>query len=160
MVFNKQISKLGPLLILLALSMIGGCASSDRADREEEDIYASFRDGRIQYRSDDNKSDDIYAALRGDRRGASSMAVEEQINEIRTLFIRQQYDQAANAAEQLLRQNPYQAEAYYWLARIHLNQSDFQQADNLAERGLGVVDNPSLRRELERVQTQAKMGEF
>lgn len=138
--------------LLMAAAITTGCASSSgtqgNTSSQPQDIYAALNDGDIQYRDDSGPQT------------SNRELVQQQVSEIRSLYFRRDFTTAAEKAERLLRVNGDTAEAYYWLARIHMDQADYAQAYNMASKGVAVTDDPNMKRELERVQSQAQMGNY
>lgn len=150
MVFCIRLTTFISLFSIIAL--LAGCTSTSGSQSQEEevDIYASLKDDQVQYRDGRGQSADV----------SDQQLVKQQVTEIRTLYFRRDYTAAQEKAERLLRLEPNSGEGYYWLARIHMDQADYSQAYNMATKGLAVTDNPNLIRELERVQSQAQMGNY
>lgn len=140
------LTSLASICLLLAACAPTGPKKQD----SERDIYAALTNNEIQYRSQDN-------APEQDNASTSAFAVD-QIEKIRNLYFRKKLAEAADEAERLLRIDSQQPEAYYWLARIRMDQGDFSSANELANKGLRVVYDENLKRELERVQGITQMG--
>lgn len=136
------------------IALLSGCSStsssSSQSEGADEDIYASLKDDKVQYRDGRGQNAQV----------SDQKLVSQQVTEIRTLYFRREYTAALEKAERLLRLEPNSGEAYYWLARIYMDQADYSQAYNMATKGLSVTGNPNLKRELERVQSQAQMGNY
>lgn len=150
MVFSIRFLRLicGLSLVLL----LSACSSTGPQTGKEEpvDIYASLHSDEVQYRDDTQRpSSDLDPAV-----------IQQHITQIRNMYFRKNLSEASVIAERLLRLDANIAEAYYWLARINMDQSDYQQAYNLAIKGMSVTDNANLKRELERIQRQAQMGNY
>lgn len=153
MVFNirffRLICGLSIVLLLTACSSGGGSKSTEKA-ADQGDIYNALLNDEVQYRDEaERPSSDLDKEL-----------VQQHINQIRSLYFRKNLSEAQVIAERLLRLDANIPEAYYWLARINMDQADYQNAYNMATKGISVTDNPNLKRELERVQRQAQMGNY
>jgi hypothetical protein len=135
------------LLVTITLSsLLGACASPPPPGREQPvDIYSALKNDRIQY-SDGREAPE------------SDAAIADRIAEVRNLYFDREYVEASAMAERLVRIAPYEAENYYWLARIKMALADYQQAYNMASKGMTVTKDPGLKRELKRVQRQAEIG--
>lgn len=137
------------LLMIGLLALLTACASAPREEKPKVNIYDALENDNIQYRAEE------------ENQPASQTSPEflnEKIGEVRSLFFRYRYDEATDLAERLIRLDGSLAEAYYWLARIHMNQASYQQAYAMASKGLTVVQDPRMKTELERIQRQAQMG--
>lgn len=137
------------LLTATMMALLAACASPPPPGRDDApvDIYAALKDDRIAYRD-------------GREVPESDAAVADRIAEVRNLYFEREYVEASALAERLVRVAPYEPENYYWLARIKMALSDYQQAYNMATKGMTVTDDPALKRELKRVQRQAEIGAF
>lgn len=135
------------LFVTITLSsLLGACASAPPPGREQPvDIYAALKNDRVQY-SDGREAPE------------SDAAIADRIAEVRNLYFDREYVEASAMAERLVRIAPYEAENYYWLARIKMALADYQQAYNMASKGMTVTNDPGLKRELKRVQRQAEIG--
>ena len=149
MVFKLRFLKL--ICSLSVLFFIAACSSTGtEKDSESVDIYSALVDDEVQYRDDKQRpASDLDQEL-----------VQEHLTKIRNLYFRKNYKEAQELAERLLRLDANLPEAYYWLARIHMEQADYQGAYDMASKGLSVADNANLMRELERIQRQAQMGNY
>ncbi len=154
---------------LITLSFLGStilltaCAPQPPREEKNEDIYAALRDDRIEYSDgtvEGGESDPYATESSGEISEASPMFVDNQLKEIRLAYFKRKYAPAAEMAENLIRLDSQLAEAYYWLSRVRLDQSDYYQAHEMATKGLSVVDqnDKALVRELERIQGISQMG--
>lgn len=135
--------------IVSLVSVLAACgASTDRRDvKPQKDIYGSLKSDQIEFHEETKvitKNSPEYLI--------------QGINDLRALYYRKKYAEATDMGLRLIKLAPSLAEAYYWLARIAMDQADFQQAFNMASKGLSVVQDPNMKRELELVKTQAQMG--
>lgn len=131
---------------LFLIIFVAACAKQTRqAQQEPVDIYAALKNDRVQYRD-------------GREAPETDAAVADRVAEVRNLYFDREYVEASALAERLVRVAPYEAENYYWLARIKLALADYQQAYNMATKGMSVTDDPALKREMKRVQRQAEVG--
>lgn len=151
MVFKIRFLKLScSVLLLLFLAACSSTGTQTSKKDEPVDIYSALTDDEVQYRDEQQRpASDLDQAL-----------VQEHITKIRNLYFRKSYKEAQAMAERLLRLDANLPEAYYWLARVHMEQADYQHAYDMASKGLSVADNPNLKRELERIQRQAQMGNY
>lgn len=159
MVSIKQIittAIIGSTLIFTA------CApQAPREQREEVDIYAALNDDRIEYADGTVEGEENNTAAQdGNISETSPTFIKNQLKEIRLAYFKRRYAESAEMAENLIRLDSQLAEAYYWLSRVRLDQSDYYQAHEMASKGLSVVaqDDKSLVRELERIQGISQMG--
>jgi tetratricopeptide (TPR) repeat protein len=134
---------------LVSLFLAACAPTPPKQDEPEVDIYASLNEDEIQYASDE---------VEVEQSEASPQFIEDQINEARTLFFRKKYAEASDLLERMIRIDSQHAEAYYWLARVRMEQSDFDQAHELASKGLSVVYDPRMKVELERIKGITQMG--
>lgn len=142
--------KIQNLAVASLVVLLAACApTAPKSNEPERDIYAALTNNEIQYR-DDSEGEAVNTT--------SPAFVADQIKEVRTLYFRKQLDEAADLAERLVRVDSQQAEGYYWLARIRMDQGDFEQANEMATKGLTVVYDKNLKRELERVKGITQMG--
>lgn len=137
--------RLNYLVILLGFFYLAGCGSNQTTS-EKTDIYASL------------KSDDIGYSQELSEDEKNQQFLKELTIEVRTLYLRKNYEDAEIQAERLLRLNSNVAEPYYWLTRIKLALGEHQQAYNLASQGLNYSGSIGMKRELEHLQRQAQMG--
>lgn len=137
------------LSVLLAFTL-GACAPT-QPKQNNRDIYAALTDDQIQYRNEDGQG-------QGGNDNASPEFVKDQVAQVRTLYFQRKYDEAVELAERVMRLDNQQAEVYYWLSRIRMDQGDFDQAHELANKGLTVVYDKNLERELRRIQGITQMG--
>lgn len=136
--------------LLTVFLFLGACSSAPKKEASQVDIYSALTDDNVQYRGAAEKpSSDI-----------DPQVIQEHITNIRNLYFRKHLGEAQVIAERLLRLDSNLPEAYYWLARIQLEQGDFQQSYNLASKGITVASDNNLKRELERIQRQAQMGNY
>ena len=136
------------ILLISLVSLLAACASSTRPDLDEqEDIYSALKNDEIQYHEEEKVITKH-----------SPEFLVNGVNELRALYFRKKFDEATDLSIRLLKLAPSLTEVYYWKARIAMDQSDFQQAFNMAEKGLSFVEDPHMERELERVKGQAQMG--
>ncbi|CAA0114343.1 Uncharacterised protein [BD1-7 clade bacterium] len=136
--------------LVLAVTLSGCLSSPSKKEDADEDIYAALRDDDIEYR------DERQVALVND---TSPEFVREKIDEIRSLFFQKDYAKASEMAEGLVRQAPQNPEVYYWLSRVRLEVGDYQQAYEMASKGVSLSGKgSSLKAELERLQRQAQLG--
>lgn len=144
--------KIQNILILGCVLTLVACAPSKPKNNEPEvDIYAALNDDQIEYASDE-------AEVEEEADSASPQFVEEQITQARTLFFRKKYTEASDLLERMVRLDSQNANAYYWLARVRMEQGDFNQAHELSKKGLTVVSDKRLKAELERVKGITQMG--
>ncbi len=138
------------LAALVMAVTLSGCLSSPSKKESNEDIYAALRNDDIQYR------DERQSAMVNDN---SPEFVREKVDEVRRLYFQREFAKASEMAESLIRLAPQNPEAYYWLARVRLEVGDYQQAYNMASKGVSLAQkNSSLKAELERLQRQAQLG--
>lgn len=136
------------LFLVLLISVLIGCGSSEpKPEVPVTDIYDALVNDEINYKSED---EDVSAV--------TPEYLDSQLRQIRSKFFRQQYDDAADLSERLLRIDGNISEAYYWLARIRIEQADYQQAYEMATKGLTISPSRNMKRELERVQRSAQVG--
>ncbi len=117
--------------------------------KETGNIYDSITNDEILYHGQEKSAAELDQEL-----------IQQHLVQIRNLYFRKNYDEAQVLAERLVRLDANLPEAYYWIARVYIQQGDFQQAYNMATKGISVADNSNLKRELERVQRQAQMGNY
>jgi len=140
------------LIIISFLIVLTACGSPTRREQaqqaaEEVDIYSALKNDEFEYYEEEK----IITKQ-------SPEFLENGINELRALYFRKKYDEATDLSIRLLKLEPSFTEVYYWKARIAMDRSEFQQAYNMAEKGLSFVEDPHMKRELERVKGQAQMG--
>ncbi|RRJ82239.1 tetratricopeptide repeat protein [Aestuariirhabdus litorea] len=68
----------------------------------------------------------------------------------------EQYDAAAASLERALRISPTDPDLYYRLALVRMQQGRYDQADQLARRGLSVTQDAAQRARLQRLVEQAQ----
>lgn len=128
------------------LIFVTGCARPTQQQQQPPvDIYAALKNDSVQYRD-------------GRQVPENDAAIADRVTEVRNLYFEREYVEASALSERLVRVAPYEAENYYWLARIKLALADYQQAYNMATKGMTVTDDQALKRELKRVQRQAEIG--
>jgi tetratricopeptide (TPR) repeat protein len=150
---SKQLDGKRALLVGLLIQIFLASCVVQPPKKEEKpvDIYESIRNDVIQYRHEPDQQRAIVQA--------GSDYINNQINQVRELFFQKDYEQASQLAERLVRQAPNNPDAYYWLARIRLEVADYDQASQMALKGLSVSQKGSnVRKELQRVQQQAMIG--
>ena len=153
-----SIKKIITITSLSSLLIITACAPQPPRQDKDEDIYAALRDDNaIQYADGSVEEGDQQDTGINE---ASPAFVDQQLKDIRLNFFKRRYAEAGDLAENLIRLDSQNAEAYYWLSRIRLDQSDFYQAHEMSSKGLSVVDpnDKALIRELERIQGISQMG--
>lgn len=141
-------------LTLLFFTLLTGCVTQQPVEKKpeptHEDIYAPIKHNVIEYR--DKKEEKVIST-------ATTDYLDTQIKQVRQLFFNEKYDQASQLAERLVRQEPNNPNTYYWLARIRLEMSDYNQAYQMTEKGLSVSQKDSaIRKSLERLHQQAGLG--
>ncbi len=158
MVSVKQVTT--TVFIAFAVLITACAPQPPREEKQEVDIYAALNNDEITYADGTTEGGDPYAAEDSDISEASPMFVEEQLKAIRLAYFKRKYAEAAEMAENLVRLDSQLAEAYYWLSRVRLDQSDYYQAHEMASKGLSVIDpnDKALVRELERIQGISQMG--
>lgn len=134
--------------VLLAF-VLSACAPTQPKQQNNRDIYAALTDDQIQYRGEESQAGND---------NASPEFVKDQVAQVRTLYFQRKYEEALELAERVMRLDNQQAEVYYWLSRIRMDQGDFTQAHELANKGLTVVYDKNLERELRRIQGITQMG--
>lgn len=137
-------------LVGVCLTLAACAPTGPKQQEPERDIYAALTNDEIQYRNDNDVQEQANAS--------SPEFATDQIEQICNLYFRKKLTEAAEEAERLLRIDSQQPEAYYWLARIRMDQGDFASANELASKGLMVVYDQNLKNELERVQGITQMG--
>lgn len=140
---------------------ITACAPQPpRDDTPDVDIYAALNDDRIEYSDGTVEGGEDSYAEDSEISEASPTFIKNQLKEIRLAYFKRKYNEAGEMAENLIRLDSQLAEAYYWLARVNLDQSDYFQAHEMASKGLSVIDqsDTALVRELERIQGISQMG--
>ena len=142
---------------LIGAFFFGGCAQQNARQQEpEEDIYAALRDDNYSSRPSAAQNDQGKQREQGEQ--GSSPHVNDRIAEVRNLYFEQAYVEAAELSERLVHLAPYDAENFYWLARIKLAQNEVKDAHEFATRGISLTDNSALKRELKRIQRRAEIG--
>lgn len=151
MVFQLRLTKLiGALSLAFFAFACSSTGEQSGTKKDQGDIYDALKNDEIQYRDQaERPASDLDQEL-----------VQQHITQIRNQYFRKNLSEATVIAERLLRLDSNIPEAYYWLARIRLDQGDYQQAYNMATKGLTVTEDPNLKREMERVQRQAQMGNY
>lgn len=129
-----------------ALSFLAACSSTPSQPSGTADIYESINDDVIHYNEEQSAEQQ------------QQSFIKSLIDDIRSLYFRQHYDDAEAQAERLVRLSSDNPEAYYWLTRIKLALGDYQQAYSMASQGLNYARQIGLKRELEHLQRQAQMG--
>ena len=147
-----SVVQLKTLFIISILIILTACGSPSRREQvrtqeAQQDIYAALKNDNIEY----HEEEQIITKQ-------SPEFLTNGINELRSLYFRKKYDEATDLSIRLLKLEPSLTEVYYWKARIAMDHSDFQQAYNMASKGLSYVEDIHMKRELERVQGQAQMG--
>ncbi|MCK5880399.1 MAG: hypothetical protein KAG18_00910 [Sinobacterium sp.] len=143
---------------ITATLFITACVpQSPKEETQEVDIYAAFNEDRIEYADGTVEGEPEQDSEISE---ASPTFVKDQLKAIRLAYFKRQYVDAGDMAENLIRLDSQLAEAYYWLARVRLDQSDYYQAHEMASKGLSVIDpsDEALVRELERIQGISQMG--
>ncbi len=136
-------------LFLLTL-LFAGCVIQPTKEEKPVDIYAPIKNNVIEYRNDEEAEPIVQAG---------SDYMDSQIKQVRYMFFSQNYDQASQLAERLIRQAPNNPDTYYWLARIRMEMSDYQQATQMAQKGISVSQKGTqVRKALQRLQQQASIA--
>ena len=143
-----SVAQFKKIIILSLIFSVFACESTNRRDvKEEVDIYAALKNDDIEYHQEERvitKHSPEYLV--------------NGINELRALFFRREFESLTDLGIRLIKLSPSLTEAYYWMARVEMEKSEFQRAYDMAEKGLSVVEDPNMKRELERVKGQAQMG--
>lgn len=143
-----SVAQIKTVTLISLLSLLAACESTDRREvKQEKDIYTSLKQDEVEYHQEEKVIS----------KGSPEYLVQG-MNDLRALYYRKKYAEASDMGLRLIKLAPSLAEAYYWLARIAIDQADFQQAYAMAAKGLLVVEDKSMQRELEQVQVQAQMG--
>lgn len=135
----------------IALSTLLISCATQKQVQPKKDIYASITNNQIEYRDDEKSSSMLMKN--------NTAFVDEQLKQVRGLFFQGKHEQAAQLAERIVRQAPYSADAYYWLARIRLQLGQYEQAQQIAQKGISVAASESnITQALYRLQRQAIIG--
>jgi hypothetical protein len=156
-----SVKQLTTCAVISASIIFTACAPQPpREDTEEVDIYAALNDDRIEYADGSIEGEENSGSQDDGLSETSPIFIANQLKEIRLAYFKRRYAEAGEMAENLIRLDSQLAEAYYWLSRVRLDESDFYQAHEMASKGLSVVDqdDKSLMRELERIQGISQMG--
>lgn len=141
--------KIQNIVVLALVSVVVGCVSSspDRYEEETVDIYEQLKTGNVEYATEET------ADVKG-----SPEYVLKNIQEVRASYFRKETDKAKKLCKRIISVAPSTAEAYYWLARIAVDEGDFQQAYDLSSRALTLAKDANMKTELERIQTMSQMS--
>jgi tetratricopeptide (TPR) repeat protein len=136
-----------PLIILLTFLAVG-CESTDRrAVKEKPNIYASLQEDKIEHHEEEK------VITKG-----SPEYLANGIRDLKALYLRKKYSEAEDIGLRLIKLAPSLAETYYWMGRIALDRSDYQQALEMVKKGLSVAEDRNMRAQLEDVKLRAEMG--
>lgn len=139
-----------PLLIavLSGFLYLAACSSTPSSSPSaEKNIYDSVTKDDVSYAGEEKSEEEKHQEF-----------INNLVEEVRTLFLRRNYEEAEIQAERLIRVGTNNPEGYYWLTRVKLAVGDYQQAYNAASQGLNYATKTGLKRELEHLQRQAQMG--
>lgn len=155
MVSVKQIKLLIPITLF---AMLAGCVSSGSksgggssggasAKTEPVDIYAQLKNDSVQYNNDSQVHED-----------SSPKVIAENMKEARAAFFRRNFEEAKKYCNRTLKAVPASAEAYYWLARVAVEENDFNTAYTMATKGQLLAKETAMKEELGRIKTMTQMG--
>lgn len=148
MVSIKSIKRISALTLLAAIAACSSTSGPEAAKKEEPvDIYEQLKNDKVQYATEETKE------VKG-----SPEYVLKNLGEVRAAYFRKEYDSAKKICRRILSVAPSAAEAYYWLARIFVDEGDFQQAYTMASKGLSAAKEPNMKRELENIKKMTQMG--
>lgn len=138
------------LSVVMFFLLLGGCGS--HPDRREEvkapvDIYDQLKNDNVQYIGEEK------GVVRG-----SPEYVLKTLTDVRAHYFEKKYDIARKLCKRIISLVPSTAEAYYWLARMAIDEGDFQQAYNMSSKGLTYATAPNMKAELQRMQLMTQMG--
>ncbi len=141
------------LVFISIFALLAGCATQQQQEKKPVDIYAAITKDQVQYRNDETTQASRQIVQAG------SDYVNSQLEQVRMLLFSQNYEQASQLAERLIRQAPNDPNTYYWLARIRMEMNDYQQAQQMAQKGLSVSQQGStVRKALRRIEQQADIA--
>ena len=133
------------------ITVLAACSSSpgpqESASQEPVDIYEQLKSGNVQYANE----------AQPEEKGSPEYVLKN-LKEARAAYFRKDFDQAQKLCKRILSLVPTTTEAYYWLARIAMDQGDFQQAYDMSSKGLMYAREASMKGELERINKISQMG--
>lgn len=151
MVSVKHVKLLIPIALFASLT---GCfASAGKKDaevapgKEPVDIYAQLKSNSVQYSNTGAEVADN-----------SPEKIKENIQNARAAYFQKNYVEAEKFCKRVLRAAPTNAEAYYWMARVGVDENDFQKAYDMASQGIPLAKEPGMKRELENIKKMTQMG--
>ncbi len=143
--YNKRLALLAFITLFTACSSTSGPESS--ASKKPVDIYDALKNNNVQYATEETKE------VKG-----SPEYVRTNMAEARASYFRREIDKAKKICKRILSVAPSATEAYYWLARIAVDEGDFQKAYDLASKGLLTAKEPNMKTELENIKKMTQMG--
>jgi tetratricopeptide (TPR) repeat protein len=143
--YQKRLISLAGIAILAACSSTSGPESA--VQKEPVDIYEQLKSDNVQY-----------ATAEVNEVKGSPEYVLKNLAEVRAAYFGKKLDSAKKICKRILSVAPSTAEAYYWLARIAVDEVDYQQAYDMASKGLTYAREPSMKRELESLKKMTQMG--
>lgn len=139
------------LLSLSLLSIVTGCVSSTSGPESSQqapvDIYDQLKNDNVQYSGGIQEVDE-----------KSPEYVMSNMREARAAYFNKRFDDVRKFCNRTLKSMPSTAEAYYWLARVAVDEGDFSQAYAMASKGETLSKEANMKAELGRIKTMTQMG--
>jgi len=135
------------LAVILSLSACSSGPSQQEKKEAEVDIYDQLKNDNVQYATEE-----------GPATVGSPEFVLKNLADVRAAYFRKQYDSAQKLCKRIISVSPDAVEAYYWLARIAVDENDYNQAYNMASKALTLAKEPNMKAELKRIQVMTQMG--
>jgi Flp pilus assembly protein TadD len=134
---------------IVAVSACSSTPSSTKsgAAKQPVDIYAQLKNDKAEFATGEVKEVE-----------GSPQYVEENLVEARTEYLHRKFDNVKKICTRILRVAPSATEAYYWLARVAIDEGDYQQGYDMASKGLLVAKEPNMKRELQDMKKMTEMG--
>lgn len=129
--------------------MLSACSSGPSSNSNEpaEDIYAQLKTNTVQYANQEVNDE-----------AGSPAYVLKNITNIRAAYFQRKFDTVKNLCGRVIHAAPDTTEAYYWLARVAIDENDYDQAYNMSTKALTLAKEPSMKAELKRMQVRTQMG--
>ena len=145
-----RIKYLQCIAVFFLASQLTGCSSGPEPREEKKepvDIYAQLKNDQVQFATEETTIEK-----------GSPEYVLNNMKEARAAYFQKKFDHAKKLCKRVLSLVPSTAEAYYWLARMAVDEGDFQQAYTMSSKGIGYAKEPNMKTELQRIQTMTQMG--
>lgn len=137
------------IILLSAITAACGTTSAPDSAKNEKpaDIYDQLKNNNVQFATEAKEAE-----------SGSPEYIMQNLAEARQAYFRKEYNDVQKNCKRVLSVSPSSAEAYYWLARVAVDQGDYQQAYDMSSKGVISAKEPGMKRELENIKKMTQMG--